>query len=64
MSHPLPEQCAHTFEIIFRSCRVCAGWDRSCRCFETLAEMQQRKEKADAESDHDQWGPSGTQQEI
>ena len=36
------DQCAHTFDITHTQCRACAGQDKTCRCYETRAQMRER----------------------
>lgn len=37
-------QCIHTFEICYKRCRVCAGHDTECRCYEPRKERTEKEQ--------------------
>lgn len=39
-------QCIHTFEIRYKLCRVCAGHDTKCRCYEPRREAKAKTEES------------------
>ncbi len=57
MSHPKENQCKHTFEITYKACRACSGWNTACRRFETqsLQEEEIRQNKNDNPNNFEKW---------
>lgn len=51
MPHPKENQCKHTFEITYKACRACSGWNTACRRFETKNLQEERIKQDETEKD-------------